>query len=406
VKRVVPGVIAAAVVAVLVVAVVWWLPGSSEEPPRPPTPTVQLHVAPTGNDSGDGSEAAPLRTVQAALDRATPGTQINLAPGEYHERLQTKVDGTPEAPIWITGPESGKDRSGRYQATLYGSGRIFSIDHSYYVLDGFTIDGQEELPRSTALPTDLATVDAFKDGVKESVRDSKLIYIGAGEAVRDVTGVTITNMFLARAGTECVRLRNNAHGNTIADSVIEYCGMFGKKKDDGVERAVYHNGEGVYIGTSPKSDTQPMHADDGSSHNVVTRTTIRTFGSECFNVKENAHDNVFEDNTCSDNAESSEFQGSNIELRGHSNIVRNNEISRSAGVSVKIKSDGPEYDKGGNTVQGNRMSGAPAAMQFNSTAPPGPMCGNVVTTQTVAFVNDSGDHGDGVPVPDITAPCG
>jgi hypothetical protein len=24
------------------------------------------------------------RTIQAALDRATPGTQINLAPGEYH----------------------------------------------------------------------------------------------------------------------------------------------------------------------------------------------------------------------------------------------------------------------------------------------------------------------------------
>ena len=44
---------------------------------------------------------------------------------------------------------------------------------------------------------------------------------------------------------------------------------------------------------------------------------IRTFGSECFNVKENAHDNVFEDNTCSDNAESVEFSGSNIELRGH-----------------------------------------------------------------------------------------
>jgi len=299
-----------------------------------------------------------------------------------------------------------KDKSGRYQATLYGTGRIFSIDHSYYFLDGFTIDGQEKLPSTTELPTDFATIDAFKDSVKELVQDSKLIYIGAGDAVRDVTGVTIANMFLARAGTECVRLRNNAHDNIIADSVIEYCGMFGKKKDDGVERAIYHNGEGVYIGTSPKSDTQPMHANDGSSRNVVTRNTIRTFGSECFNVKENAHDNVFEDNICSDNTESSEFQGSNIELRGHSNIVRNNQISNSAGVSVKIKSDELEYDKGGNTVQANRMSEAPAALQFNSTAPPGPMCGNVMTTQAMVLVNSSGDYGDGVPSPDITARCG
>ena len=394
------------VIAVLAVAVVWWLPGTSEQPPPAPTPTAQLYVAPTGNDTGDGSERAPLRTIQTALDRATPGTQINLAPGDYHEKLQTKIDGMSDAPIWVKGPESGKDKSGRYLATLYGTGRIFSIDHSNYILDGFTIDGQEKLPHTTELPTDFATVDVFKDSVKELVQDSKLIYIGAGDAVRDVTGVTISNMFLARAGTECVRLRNNAHDNIIMDSVIEYCGMFGKKKDDGVERAVYHNGEGVYIGTSPKSDTQPMHANDGSSHNVVTRNTIRTFGSECFNVKENAHDNVFEDNICSDNAESSEFQGSNIELRGHSNIIRNNEISNSAGVSVKIKSDEQEYDKGGNTVQGNRMSGAPAALQFNSTAPPGPMCGNVMTTEAMVFVNSSGDHGDGVPAPDITAPCG
>ncbi|WP_158228147.1 DUF1565 domain-containing protein [Pseudonocardia sp. MH-G8] len=394
------------VVGVLAVAVVWWLAGTSEQSPPAPTPTAHLYVAPTGNDTGDGSERAPLRTIQTALDRATPGTQINLAPGDYHEKLQTKVDGVPDAPIWIKGPESGKDKSGRYVATLYGTGRILSIDHSHYVLDGFTIDGQEKLPLTTELPTDVAAIDVFKDSVKELVQDSKLIYIGAGEAVRDVTGVTISNMFLARAGTECVRLRNNAHDNIIMDSVIEYCGMFGKKKDDGVERAVYHNGEGVYIGTSPKSDSQPMHANDGSSRNVVTRNTIRTFGSECFNVKENAHDNVFEDNICSDNAESSEFQGSNIELRGHSNIIRNNEISHSAGVSVKIKSDEQEYDKGGNTVQGNRMSGAPAALQFNSTAPPGPMCGNVMATDSMVFVNSSGDHGDGAPSPDITAPCG
>jgi hypothetical protein len=405
-KRVFPGVVVVVAVVVLAVAVVWWLPGNSERTPSTPTPTALLHVSPTGNDTADGSEGAPLRTIQAALDRATPGTQINLAPGEYHEKLQTKVEGRSDAPIWIKGPESGKDKTGRYQATLYGTGRIFSIDHSHYTLDGFTIDGQEELPRSTELSADLATIDVFKDSVKELVKDSKLIYIGAGDAVRDVTGVRVVNMFLARAGTECVRLRNNAHDNTITDSVIEYCGMFGKKKDDGVERALYHNGEGVYIGTSPKSDTQPMHANDGSSRNVVTRNTIRTFGSECFNVKENAHDNVFEDNTCSDNTESSEFQGSNIELRGHSNVVRNNEISRSAGVNVKIKSDGQEYDKGGNTVVANRMSGAPAALQFNSTAPPGPMCGNVVTTDAMVFVNSSGDHGDGAPSPDFTVPCG
>ena len=94
--------------------------------------------------------------------------------------------------------------------------------------------------------------------MQAQVADGRLIYVGAADDSRDLTGITITNMFLNGAGGECVRLRNNAHDNAITDSVIQYCGMFGKGDDD--DRAAYHNGEGVYIGTSPNSDDQPMHA--------------------------------------------------------------------------------------------------------------------------------------------------
>jgi hypothetical protein len=321
---------------------------------------------------------------------------INLAPGVYRETLATVHDGAPGAPITIKGPESGKDRAGRYRAVVYGTGRVVSVNHSYYTFDGFTIDGQEKLA-GTAYPTDLAAVTAFKNRVQPQVADGRLIYIGAADDTRDLTGITIHNMFLNGAGGECVRLRNNAHDNAITDSVIQYCGMFGKG-DDG-ERAKYHNGEGVYIGTSPNSDSQPMHANDGSSRNLVARNTIRTFGSECFNVKENAHDNVLEDNVCSDNTESAEFDGSNIELRGHSNVVRNNEISDSAGVNIKIRSDSKKFDRGGNVVENNRISGGAAVFMLDSAVPQGRMCGNRVTTKTLTLDDD------GEPVGDITAPC-
>jgi hypothetical protein len=321
---------------------------------------------------------------------------INLAPGVYRETLATVRDGAPGAPITIKGPESGKDRAGRYRAVVYGTGRVVSVNHSYYTFDGFTIDGQEKLA-GTAYPTDLAAVTAFKNRVQPQVADGRLIYIGAADDTRDLTGITIHNMFLNGAGGECVRLRNNAHDNAITDSVIQYCGMFGKGDDD--ERAKYHNGEGVYIGTSPNSDSQPMHANDGSSRNLVASNTIRTFGSECFNVKENAHDNVLEDNVCSDNTESAEFDGSNIELRGHSNVVRNNEISDSAGVNIKIRSDSKKFDRGGNVVENNRISGGAAVFMLDSAVPQGRMCGNRVTTKTLTLDDD------GEPVGDITAPC-
>jgi len=371
---------AALAAAVLVVVLLVVSPGGNP-PPAGPTPPVpagpQLYVDPAGNDTNDGSAGRPFKTIQKALDDAEPGTTINLAPGEYREQLATQHDGQPGAPITIKGPETGQDRSGRYQATLYGTDRIISVDHSYYVFEGFTIDGQEKL-KGQQFPEDIARITAFKQSVAKEVEDGRLIYIGASDASRDITGIEIRNMFLNGAGGECVRLRNNAHDNVIADSVIQYCGMFGKKSDN-AQRAEFHNGEGVYIGTSPKSDSQPMHENDASSGNQVTGNIIRTFGSECFNVKENAHDNVFENNQCFGNTESAEFDGSNIELRGHNNVVRNNTISGSEGVAVKIKSDSEEYDKGGNVVEGNQISDVAAeAFQVESDAQQGQMCGNEV----------------------------
>jgi hypothetical protein len=373
-------------------------PGSSPSP-EPGAEARQLYVSPTGNDNtGDGSEAAPLQTIQAALDEVEEGTVINLAPGEYREQLTTQRDGEPGAPITIRGPENGKDPSGRNQAVLYGTGRIVNIDHSYYTLEGFTIDGQERLP-AAQLPTDLGAVDAFKNGIQSQIEDSKLIYVGSADTAQDLTGITIRNMFLTEAGTECVRLRNNANGNTIADSVIQHCGLrAGSSDDDDDERFPYHNGEGVYIGTSPNSDNQPMADNDTSSNNVVTGNLIRTFGSECLDVKENAHDNVFENNECSGNTEPRDFNGSNVELRGHGNVVRGNTIADSAGWNVKIQSDDEDdYDNGGNILEDNTLSGAAAEpVRIGSDAPQGTFCGNRVT---------AAEPVDGQSPGDITAPC-
>jgi hypothetical protein len=374
-------------------------PAPAPAPPGPPKPPTQLlYVNPTGTDTNPGTADAPFQTIQAALEKATPGTLITLAAGVYHENPVTVADGAPDAPITIKGPETGKDRAGRYQATLYGTGRIFSINNSYYTLDGFTIDGQEALA-NTPFPTDLAAVDAFKTGVQATVEDGRLVYVGADDATRDLTGITINNMFLSGSGGECVRLRNDAHDNTITDSVIQYCGMHGKGDDD--KRAEFHNGEGVYIGTSPDSDEQPMHDNDGSSGNLVARNTIRTFGSECFDVKENAHNNTFEDNVCSDNTEAVGFDGSNIELRGFQNVVRGNQISDSAGYTVKISVSDDEYDKGGNVVEDNHLSNSAVAVKVEAKAAQGAICGNVVTgIQALVDIDDDADF-----TADITAPC-
>ncbi len=333
-----------------------------------------LYVSPSGSDGNPGTSTSPLKTIQAALDKATAGTTIHLAPGLYHERLVTKQSGTATAPITLKGPETGKARSARYQAVLFGTSRIVSINHSHYVLEGFTIDGQENLVNET-YPTDLSSTRSFKDANQSRIADGRLIYIGASDTSRDITGVVIRDMFLNGAGGECIRMRNNATGNEVANSVIQWCGMYGKGDD--VNGYKYHNGEGVYIGTSPKSTSQPMYANDSSSYNSIHDNTIHTYGSECFNVKENAHHNTFARNDCRYNDEPLEFHGSLIELRGHANVIDGNTLSGSRSYALKLKSDSGAYDKGGNSATHNAFSDATGAFILNqNSAPQATFCGN------------------------------
>lgn len=351
---------------------------------------VNLYVSPTGSDSNTGTSASSaLKTIQSALNKASPGTTINIAPGIYREKLTTVVNGTADSPIILKGSEVGKEKSTRYKTVLYGTGRIVNIDHSYYRLEGFTIDGQEKLS-TTTYPTDLNSIRSFKDSVQSNVADGRLIYIGSAETSKDITGVVITNMFLHGAGGECVRMRNNAVNNTISDSVIEWCGMYGKGDD--TEQYKYHNGEGVYIGTSPKSTDQPMAGNDQSSNNIIRDSTINTFGSECFQVKENAHDNSFINNICAFNDEPTEFLGSAIELRGHNNSLVGNTISQSKSVAFKMKSDSTQYDKGGNSAQNNTFSDYVGAGILNDqTSPQGIFCGNTFSTSTIVQGNSVGN---------------
>lgn len=238
-----------------------------------------LFVSPTGNDKNSGETAkTALKTIQRGLDLAKPGTVINLAPGIYRETLTTKVNGTEPAPIVVRGGDEAKSKDKRYKTIVYGSGRVLNVDHSYYKFEGFAIDGQEALA-GKSYPADPAKIGAFKDENQSLIKDGRLIYIGSNDATRNLTGIRVNNMYLRGAGGECIRIRNAAHHNEISNSVIEYCGMFAK--DRGAESFKYHNGEAVYIGTSPKSTTQPMYKNDTSNLNIVHGNIINTYGSEC-----------------------------------------------------------------------------------------------------------------------------
>src|SRR3712207_8962590 len=61
---------------------------------------LSLHDAlPIWNDGNGGSEGTPLKTIQAAVDQATPGTAIMVKAGTYAENVSLNgLHGTADAP--------------------------------------------------------------------------------------------------------------------------------------------------------------------------------------------------------------------------------------------------------------------------------------------------------------------
>jgi hypothetical protein len=247
--------------------------------------------------------------------------------------------------------------SDRFKTVLYGTGNVFSIKNSYYILRGFTIDGQQVLQQHRPLstwPTKSSAIFAFKQSIQRYVRNSHPVVVDGGPT-KDVTGTVLDNMWISGAAGECVRFRDGAEDATVENSVIEWCGLQAKTVAD------------TYL--SPKSTAESRHADDPTNHIVVKNDRILTFGSECVDIKENAFDNSVMFITCGDNEEPLSYEGSNLEIRGYGNTVEENLIMSSAGYGVKIASDDPrKYKNNNNIVQFNLFkgqTGAPIAILSN-----------------------------------------
>ena len=162
--RVIAAAVAAAAAGAGALAALAALPGS---PAVGTVHTLNLYVNPArGSDAAAGTETAPLRTIQQAMDKARPGTVIHLAAGSYNENVTTRVSGLPGARIVVEGPASGT-------ATLFGTDHVMAIRDSYYTLRDFAIDGQRQVesryPRS-AWPTQMSRIREFKGSFFYMVR--------------------------------------------------------------------------------------------------------------------------------------------------------------------------------------------------------------------------------------------
>ncbi len=289
-------------------------------------------VSPKGSDSNAGtSQSEPFKTIQKAVNVAVAGDTIHLASGTYEQDVLTATAGTASAPITITGPDNAVVKGG-------GKARIIEVNHSYIVLQGFTIDGKHG-----------------SEDKASSYRD-KLIYVISTKKGEGVTGVKVMGMTLQNAGGECVRLRYFAHQNVVAGNTITDCGIYDFRFRGGGK-----NGEGVYIGTAPEQwgDNGAPTADaDKSNKNLVYNNVIKTNGNECVDIKESSSGNEVYGNDCSGQKDPN---SAGLDSRGSGNSFHDNTIHDNVGAGIRFggdkSTDGTDNDAYDNTITDNKAGG-------------------------------------------------
>jgi hypothetical protein len=283
--------------------------------------------------------------LQDALDAASPGSVIELATEGTHEGFVTTVrDGRADAPIYLTAvPGARLDCGSPDEGEV---ARCFTVSHSYYVFDGFSIEGGS----------------------------SNIYMVGPepGSYVHDVKVLRSTFRGSRDGGTgECIRVKYQAYKVEIAHNDIADCGK--GKCCDGSK-----NGEAVYIGTAPEQlkEKNPSPEPD-RTHDVWVHDNVMNPLNECVDIKEGAHHNLVEHNTCSGQSdEDSGGFGSRGGRVGEGNVFRFNVVDGADGACVRFGGD-DEPDGTGNDFYGNvcrNIGGEYGVAQ--QAEPQGVVCGN------------------------------
>lgn len=155
-------------------------------------PDLTWHVAPSGSDAGDGSAAAPFRTLGAGLAAAAASDRkaILLWPGTYAESAEVGPDpgdtGVTYAGVSVTGCSAA-------ESTLEGDLHVVEVPG--VTLTTFTITGGERALRvSAGASADLAGVEVVAaEGLGVVIDGHETVVTGSGLLVRDTVAATTSD---------------------------------------------------------------------------------------------------------------------------------------------------------------------------------------------------------------------
>ncbi len=248
----------------------------------------QIWVNPgSGNDSANGSQDAPLRTLAAAWNRigqggtAAAGSTINLLPGTYARNSMPYYwenrHGSTSAPLTIRA--AGAARS----AVLLGDLNMYDID--YLVIDGLAIAprgdafhcedcGNVTIKNSTLDGRDggsYAAHETFKANQSHDLHLLNNVIVGADDNAIDMVAVkraTITGNNISGADDWCAYTKGGSSSIDVVGNEIHDCGVGGFTAGQGTGLEFMVAPDTTYEATDVRVSGNFVHDTEGAAFGV------------------------------------------------------------------------------------------------------------------------------------------
>jgi hypothetical protein len=205
-----------------------------------------IHVSADGSDGNSGAEDAPLSSIQTAVERARPGQTVRVWPGEYREFIEFRTNGSPDAPITLTGPPEAVLKPP--EDVDYGA---VGVGASYIHITGLTISGlyssDEPETAESYTPSHLVTLNTWAED--------------SGDFLE---GLVISPHRIGNAGGALINSQMIRDSSIGGFEVIGPAGanwLFDSEKGG-------HYGEIVYLGTAPDNRLEYGYEEYDRTRNI------------------------------------------------------------------------------------------------------------------------------------------
>ncbi|EWY39038.1 hypothetical protein N825_08530 [Skermanella stibiiresistens SB22] len=353
------------------------------------TPSKVIWVSNKGNNGSNGSEGSPLKSIQAAINKADPGTIIKVKAGTYNENINLSgVHGTEDKPIIlqsIDGKGAAKIVGGSSNATVTANGISNVAIKDFQVVSntnsgdmgGFKIWGPWANPPHNLLISGNIITGKGTDGFK--------LFQGANNVL--VTNNTIDGNWRQEA-IDNVSVKNVVYANNTIKGNANYTGITLKAGSHDVE----------VVGNLFDLNTPIGIKVGGVGNSRFNRDFPNEWkGFEAKNV--HVHDNVV---TAKITGKSLQFTGAN------GNLVEDNSFKDNVGSSAHVQKGHFTYNSFNNKLIDNSVASAnffkPDGGQSSGFTVSGNKVGNATIPAGSGVKGDTGSSTDGAaaPAPDKT----